>query len=257
MGFSLFEESKRVHKHVECTEDFYRELYELFEIARSWYLRAEKNHMKTEYFIELFERSHNYIDCDSARCKNSRQMVLGIIGTLFRDKKCVAIIKEKEDFTHQEIIELYLHHVGTGMQVVYNKKSFTLTLGCQLSDRQMDLLVELVQSHNIFDLASESDVRSMLCGLLNCNVGVSVRVKNVRNVAILFDAMAQYHLINNNWQYVMGEGRFLNRIQKDGTEKHITSSCLSSSLSRVRRNSTLTASQYAICKSVEQILRAE
>ena len=48
----------------ECTEDFYRELYELFEIARSWYLQAEKNHMKTEYFIELFERSHQYIDCD-------------------------------------------------------------------------------------------------------------------------------------------------------------------------------------------------
>ena len=169
----------------------------------------------------------------------------------------MAIIKEKEDFTQQEIIELYLHHVGTGMQVVYNKKSFTLTLGCQLSDRQMDLLVELVQSHNIFNLASESDVRSMLCGLLNCNVGVSVRVKNVRNVAILFDAMAQYHLINNNWQYVMGKGRFLNRIQKDGTEKHITSSCLSSSLSRIIRNVSMTASQYAICKSIEQILREE
>ncbi len=90
-----FEESKRVHKHVECTEDFYRELYELFEIARSWYLQAEKNHMKTEYFIELFERSHQYIDCDCARCKNSRQMAIGIIGTLFRDSKCVSIIKKK------------------------------------------------------------------------------------------------------------------------------------------------------------------
>lgn len=184
-------------------------------------------------------------------------MVLGIIGSLFRDKKCVAIIKEKEYFTQQEIIELYLHHVGAGMRVVSNKKSSTLTLGCQLTDRQMDLLVELVQSHNIFDLADESDVRSVLCSLLKCNVGVSVCVKNIRNVAILFDAMAQYHLINNNWQYVMGEGRFLNRLQKDGTEKYITSSCLSSSLSRVRRTSTLTASQYAICKSVEQILRAE
>ena len=81
--------------NVECTEDFYRELYELFEIARSWYLQAEKNHMKTEYFIELFERSHQYIDCDCARCKNSRQMAIGIIGTLFRDSKCVSIIKKK------------------------------------------------------------------------------------------------------------------------------------------------------------------
>ena len=69
---------------------------ELFEIARSWYLQAEKNHMKTEYFIELFERSHQYIDCDCARCKNSRQMAIGIIGTLFRDSKCVSIIKKKK-----------------------------------------------------------------------------------------------------------------------------------------------------------------
>ena len=84
---------------MECTEDFYRELYELFEIARSWYLQAEKNHMKTEYFIELFERSHQYIDCDCARCKNSRQMAIGIIGTLFRDSKCVSIIKKKEDYS--------------------------------------------------------------------------------------------------------------------------------------------------------------
>lgn len=88
---------------MECTEDFYRELYELFEIARSWYLQAEKNHMKTEYFIELFERSHQYIDCDCARCKNSRQMAIGIIGTLFRDSKCVSIIKKKEDYSNQTI----------------------------------------------------------------------------------------------------------------------------------------------------------
>ena len=103
---------------MECVDDFYRELYELFVIARSWYLQAEKNHLKTECFMELFERGHNYVDCDFARCKNSRQMVLGIIGTLFRDKKCVAIIKEKDDFTQQEIIELYLRHAGAGMWVV-------------------------------------------------------------------------------------------------------------------------------------------
>lgn len=256
-GFSLFGESKRIHKHVECKEDFYRELYELFEIARSWYLQAEKNHTKTEYFIELFERSHNYIDCDSARCKNSRQVAIGIIGTLFRDSKCVAIIKKKEDFSQQELIELFLQRMGTGLPILTHKKSSTLTLGCQLSDRQMDLLVELVQNHDIFDFADNSGVRSELCRLFKCDLDTSIHVKNVRNVAILFDAMAQYHLINNNWQYVMGEGRVLTSIKKDGTEKIITSSCLSSSLSRIRRSVSMTASQYAICKSIEQILREE
>ena len=121
--------------------------------------------MKTEYFIELFERSHQYIDCDCARCKNSRQMAIGIIGTLFRDSKCVSIIKKKEDYSKQELIELFLQHVGTGLPILTRKKSSILTLGCQLSDRQMDLLVELVQSHDIFDFADNSDVRSELCRL--------------------------------------------------------------------------------------------
>lgn len=195
--------------------------------------------MKTEYFIELFERSHQYIDCDCARCKNSRQMAIGIIGTLFRDSKCVSIIKKKEDYSKQELIELFLQHVGTGLPILTRKKSSILTLGCQLSDRQMDLLVELVQSHDIFDFADNSDVRSELCRLFKCDLDASIRVKNVRNVAVLFDAMAQYHLINNNWQYVMGEGRFLTSIKKDGTEKFITSSCLSSSLSLHNGNDLL------------------
>ena len=94
--------------------------------------------MKTEYFIELFERSHQYIDCDCARCKNSRQMAIGIIGTLFRDSKSVSIIKKKEDYSKQELIELFLQHVGTGLPILTRKKSSILTFGCQLSDRQTD-----------------------------------------------------------------------------------------------------------------------
>ena len=133
----------------------------------------------------------------------------------------------------------------------------SLTLGMPIVRQTDGLLVELVQSHDIFDFADNSDVRSELCRLFKCDLDASIRVKNVRNVAVLFDAMAQYHLINNNWQYVMGEGRFLTSIKKDGTEKFITSSCLSSSLSRIRRNVSMTASQYAICKSIEQILREE
>ena len=213
--------------------------------------------MKTEYFIELFERSHQYIDCDCARCKNSRQMAIGIIGTLFRDSKCVSIIKKKKIIPSRNLLSCFFNMWVLVCQSLPERNRPSSLWGCQLSDRQMDLLVELVQSHDIFDFADNSDVRSELCRLFKCDLDASIRVKNVRNVAVLFDAMAQYHLINNNWQYVMGEGRFLTSIKKDGTEKFITSSCLSSSLSRIRRNVSMTASQYAICKSIEQILREE
>lgn len=236
---------------MECPEDFYRELYELFKIARNWHVLAVKNHMKTGDFIELFERSHHYIDCDSPKCKNSRLMMLGIIGKLFRDKQSMAIIEAKEDFSQQEIIDLYLRHVFVQSHS-NQKESTTLTFGCKLSERQMDMLVEVVQNHKIFELPDGGDMRIVLYRLLKCDPEVCIYVKNVRNAAVLFDAMAQCHLINNNWQHIMAKGKFLRKISKGG---YITSSCLSSSLSRIRRGNSMTASQYAICKSVEQILR--
>ena len=105
---SLFEESgKRVHKHVEVQKTSTENCMSCLRSQEVGIFQAEKNHMKTEYFIELFERSHQYIDCDCARCKNSRQMAIGIIGTLFRDSKCVSIIKKKEDYSKQELIELF------------------------------------------------------------------------------------------------------------------------------------------------------
>ena len=117
--------------------------------------------------------------------------------------------QEKEDYSKQELIELFLQHVG---QLLPEKTSSLWDANCQTG--QMDLLVELVQSHDIFDFADNSDVRSELCRLFKCDLDASIRVKNVRNVAVLFDAVAQYHLINNNWQYVMGEGRFLTSIKR-------------------------------------------
>lgn len=257
IGFSLFEESKYIHKHVECTEDFYRELCELFKIARKWYFMAVKNHMKTEDFIEFFERSHHHVDCDNAKCKNSRLLMLGIIGKVFRDKHSMANIEAKEDFSQQEIIDLFLRHVSVVLPLSNQKESTMLTLGCKPSERQMDMLVELVQNHNIFELPDGHDMRSVLLRLLLCDPEVFIYVKNVRNAAILFDAMAQCHLINNNWQHIMTKGNFLRKSSKEGTDKCITSSCLSSSLSRVRKGSSMTASQYAICKTIEQMLREE
>ena len=74
MGFSLFEESKRTHKHVECQEDFYRELYELFEIARKQYLQeVVTNRMNPECFIELFECTVNFNKANNEKNKHDKE----------------------------------------------------------------------------------------------------------------------------------------------------------------------------------------
>lgn len=238
-------------------DDFYRELHELYKIARSWYILAVKNHIKTEDFMALFEHSHHYIECNSAQCNNARRMMIGIIRELLRDKQSILEIEEKEKCSGQDLVELYLQRISADQPVRDVKSSIALTLGCKLSEKQIDLLVELIRSHKIFEIVDGVDLRSTLKGLFRCDPNFFIYVENVRNVAMLFDAMAQYHLINNNWQYIMERGGFLRTYQKGGKIKHVSASCLSSSLSRTRKGNYQTASKFAIYKTIEQILREE
>ncbi len=257
MGFSLFEESKRTHKHVECKEDFYRELYELFEIARKQYLHEViVNRMNPQCFIELFERGYHYVNCDMAQCKNARLMILGIIKELLLDEKVQVIILSNEDLSPQDVIDLYVDHVATDALPTHKEEKF-LTFGATLSEEQMNLLIDIVQTHNIFLFSDNCNVREVLNDFFTCVPHVQVYVKNVRNAATLLDAMAQCRLINNNWQHVVEKGKFLKKAQKGKSDKYITATCLSSSLSRTRQRDSMTASQYAIQNAVARMLKEQ
>jgi len=257
MGFSLFEESKRTHKHVECKEDFFRELYELFEIARKQFLQeVVVNRMNPKCFIDLFERSYHYVDCDLSLCKNARLMILGIIKEVFTDKTAQVVIASKSNFSQQNVIDLYVKHVMLDASYIQENEQF-LTFGCNLSKKQMDLLVNIVQTHDIFRFPEDGNVRGVLIDFFNCVPHVFIDVRNVRNIATLLDAMAQCRLINNNWQHVVEKGKFLKRTIKGKPDKYITATCLSSSLSRTRQRNTMTASQYAIRNAVAQMLKDE
>lgn len=242
---------------MECTEDFYRELYELFEIARRQYLQeVVANRMNPECFIELFERSHHYIDCDLSLCKNARLMILGIIKELLSDKKVQVIIASNGEPSPQEVINLYVNHTTLETRPIQKEEKF-LTFGATLSEEQIDLLRNIVQTHNIFLFPEGCNVRGVLNDFFTCAPHVQIYVKNVRNAATLLDAMAQCRLINNNWQHVVEKGKFLKKVQKGKSSKYITATCLSSSLSRTRQRNTMTASQYAIRNAVAQMLKEE
>lgn len=256
-GFSLFGESKRIHKHVECKEDFYRELYELFEIARKQYLQeVVTNRMNPECFIELFERSRHYIDCDLSLCKNAHLMILNIIKELLSDKKVQVIIASNGELSPQNVIDFYMNHVALDTLPTQKEENF-LTFGAALSEEQMDLLVDIVHAHSIFLFPTGCNVRGVLNDFFTCAPHTRVYVKNVRNAATLLDAMAQCRLINNNWQHIVEKGKFLKKAQKGKSGNYITATCLSSSLARTRQRNTTTASQYAIRNAVAQMLNEQ
>lgn len=248
---------KRIHRHVECEEDFYCELYELFEIARKQYrLDVIENHMKPECFIELFENTYHYIDCNLSQCKNARLMILCIIKELFVDTKVQSVIMSKDYFSRQDVVDLYIKHVTLDSSNTRKDAKFP-TFGCNLSKEQIEVLVEIVQTQDIFLFPEGCNVRNVLSSFFNCCPKMFIYVKNVRNTAILLDAMAQCRLINNNWQHVVEEGKLLKKGLKNEPDKCITATCLSSSLSRTRQRDAMTASQYAIRNVVTKMLKAE
>lgn len=231
-------------------------MYELFKSAQREYLLAVGNRMKPECFLELFEQGNYHINCDLPQCKNAHLMMLGIIKNLFTNKNTLAVIESKNEFSPHKLVDLYLKYAAldkTGVQ----KEANRLTFGCNLTERQIDILVDIIHSHAIFSIPEGCNIRNVLSSLFNCKSRTPIYVKNVRNAATLFDAMAQCRIINSNWQHVVENGRFLKKALTDKLDNCITATCLSSSLSRTRKRNTMTASQYAIRNAVAQMLKEE
>ena len=84
--------------------------------------------------------------------------------------------------------------------------------------------------------------------LFACEKGFSIRVNNIRRVAILFDALLENSFIQSRWQSVLGKGEFLQ--SKDGT-RSVSVSTLSSALSSIKNNMTSVA--YCIRKSINKL----
>ena len=67
--------------------------------------------------------------------------------------------------------------------------------------------------------------------LFSCREDFSIRVNNVRHVAVMFDALLENRLIEPYWQSVLDKGRFL--VSKDG-RSYVSASSLSTALSIAR-----------------------
>ena len=89
---------------------------------------------------------------------------------------------------------------------------------------------------NLFNLSSDAEVRAVMDALLHCKTGFSVKVKNLRNVAVFFDGLLINNLICYNWQSVIEKGRFL---ISPKTSKSVAASDLSSALYKARTSSTV------------------
>lgn len=111
-----------------------------------------------------------------------------------------------------------------------------LSFGCNFSREQMKGIVACATAFHLF-CVSTLRIEDMEA-LFSCREDFSIRVNNVRHVAVMFDALLENRLIEPYWQSVLDKGRFL--VSKDG-RSYVSASSLSTALSIARIKKTAAA----------------
>lgn len=224
------------HKHVRCDKDIEDELFGLLSSMRK--LHAEKvtnGNMRPERFIELFCDSHHFIGCDNPCCKNAHRMNMGIVLNLYiQEKSLFDEFLDREQFGKEDFSEL-LHHYLTIRKECQPDAVSPITLGGRFTERQMASLAGIAHRYRLFLLPEGMDDSTAMTALLQCKPGFSVKVRNIRNMAVLFDELLAYNLVVHNWQSIMERGRFL---LSPKSNKPVTASVLSSALNNTRYSPT-------------------
>lgn len=224
------------HKHVRCDKDIEDELFGLLSSMRK--LHAEKvtnGNMKPDRFIELFCDSHYFIGCDNPCCMNAHLMNMGIVRNLYtQEKELLDEFLYKEQFGKEDFLEL-LHRYLTARKECQLKAAPPMALEGRFTERQMASLTEIAHRYRLFLLPDGMDDNAAMTALLQCKPGFSVKVRNIRNMAVLFDELLAYNLVVHNRQSIMERGHFL---LSPKSNKPVTASVLSSALNITRYSPT-------------------
>lgn len=237
------------HKHVQCDEDVFNELFGLLSSARKLYAEKVVNsNMKPERFIETFCSLHHFIDCDKACCRNAHRANMGIVkGLYMQNHDLLEEYLNKKVFTHKDCSNL-IHRYFTIMPIDSLEDSHVITFGGKFSDEQMSCFADIACTNCILSINDKEDARIAITALLQCKPGFSIKVRNIRNVVVFFDELLVYNLIDHNWQSTMEKGGFL--ISPRSNEP-IKSSTLSSALNRAKASPT--ATQVNIRKAIRKM----
>lgn len=239
--------------HFATEQDVAEELFALLSEARVIYLQdviaAGKRY---DRYVNDFVNSHRYINCNDAICRNCHEMNIHIVKGLLHD--CAGLVKKyftANTFTFEDCMRLKWKYNFYGSSpdtpdTDNPTRIPSLSFGCNFSREQMKGIVACATTFHLFCV-------STLCiedmeALFSCREDFSIRVNNVRHVAVMFDALLENRLIDPYWQSVLDKGRFL--VSKDG-KSHVSASSLSTALSIARIKKT--AATNGIRKTIAEL----
>lgn len=253
MAFSLFGEKQHL-RHIEDEQQAANELFVLLSDAREIYKRDVVSGGKIyRRFVDDFVYSHRYISCNRVACMNCHEMNIHIVKGLLND--CSDLVKShfiSEAFTFDTCVELrrlYDTVEAPSLHIGFVKGedfSAPLSFGCNFTQRQLEVIVGCANTFGLF--CNAKIVSGDMEALFTCRQGFHIRVNNIRRVALLFDALHEYNLIQWNWQSILSKGKFL--LKKDGS-KFLSTSNLSAAVSDTRGSNTSVA--FGIRRAVARL----
>ena len=231
--------------HFATEQDVAEELFALLSEARVIYLQdVIVDGKRYDRYVNDFVNSHRYINCNDAVCKNCHEMNIHIIKGMLTE--CAHLIRSlfvASDFSLEKCMELRRWYdssepLPTPVEHRTDKVADAppISFGCSFSREQMKGIVACATAFHLF-CVSALRIEDMEA-LFSCREDFSIRVNNVRHVAVMFDDLLENRLIESYWQSVLDKGRFL--VSKDG-RSYVSASSLSTALSIARIKKTAAA----------------
>ena len=231
-------------------------MYRMFEKARRIHREdVVNNGMPYARFVKDFYHGNRHIDCTNPTCKNIHSVILNIVHEVLLNHKEIADrLLFGRDFQPGDCVKLKKAFDSSASHPpkIFPSQSPHIvapppTFGCNMTEEQIMRITAFADANYLFSFCNSPI--DELQALFTCKDGVRLTVNNIRNVAVLFDALYEFGYISRGWQTVIQKRKLLyskNRIP-------ITATTLSTALSEIKKSPTaISTATRALVKALHE-----
>lgn len=239
-----------------CNDDVMDIMYHLFDKARRIHHEdVVNNGMSYARFVKNFYHGNRHIDCKNSTCRNIHAVILIIVHeVLLNHKEMADELLFGRDVQPSDCIKLKKAFDTT---VPYPPKISPSqpphivapppTFECNMTEEQIMRITAFADTNYLFSFCSNPI--NELYELFTCKEGFRLTVTNIRNVAVLFDALYEFGYISRGWQTVIQKRKLL--YSKNGIP--ITATTLSTALSEIKKSPTaISTATRALIKALHE-----
>lgn len=201
----------------------------LREAHKEYQENVPSNKMTLRIFALQFIAGHKHGSSESISDKNRHSEALSMVKILLTERHDLVALFFDAPLLSDDDIEKMMEFVYTESRIDANGEVVQHNpLKCTLCDEDWPVVMECVNKTHLFKKeVSEDEIKSLMLGTLKSPLVAG----NLKGICRLFDALSIGEFITGQWQTPLAES---GSIVSARTEKSVTASNLSSTLSRLK-----------------------